>query len=314
MATADGVQFWLDSAGRVPMLTPAEELHLGGMVRAWMDWEPTADEAPPAVRRRGLRARDRMVSANLRLVAHVTRVMRPGLGISITDADHLDLLQAGAIGLMRGVEKFDPARGYKLSTYAYWWIRQGLSRHVDSSSRTIRLPCTHGPKLARLGRVGAQLTAELGRQPTRVEVAEALGMRLVDLDLVLRVGLPCWSLDQTHGDSEHPNSLSDQLAAPAPIEQGWEVDELQERMAGLDPIQQRLITGRWGLEGPPRNYVQLASQEAISIAEVKLILEQALRKLRRQSPPPAPTLEAWRPEQCCQLSLTLSTPTPPEAP
>ena len=150
MAAADGVQFWLDSAGRVPLLAPAEELHLGGLVRAWMDWEPTADEAPPAVRRRGLRARDRMVSANLRLVAHVTRVMRPGLGISITDADHLDLLQAGAIGLMRGVEKFDPARGYKLSTYAYWWIRQGLSRHVDSSSRTIRLPCTHGPKLARL--------------------------------------------------------------------------------------------------------------------------------------------------------------------
>jgi len=304
---ADAVQFWLDGAGRIARLTPAEEVHLGALVRAWQDHPNGPDNAPPSIRRRGIRARDRMVAANLRLVAHVARVMRPGLGISVVESDLPDLFQSGAIGLMRGAERFDPSLGYKFSTLAYWWIRQGLSRMVDSSSRTIRLPTTHGPKLARLGKIGRQLTAELGRQPTRAEVAEVLGMKAADLDMVLQVGLPCRSLDQFRGDGDNPTTLANLIAAPGPAESNPEVDELQERMAALDPIEQRLIEGRWGMEGPPRNLTQLAAQEAISIAEVKVILGQAMRKLRREEPPPAPTLTPWRPEQCCQLSLSLLT-------
>ena len=125
---------WLNAAGRIPTLTAAEELHLGALVRAWQDWQPCPDDAPPAVRRRGLRARNRMVAANLRLVAMVVdRTPRPH-HVALEDA-----LQAGSVGLIRAAEKFDPARGYKMSTYAYLWIRQSLTLEIDRSS-TIRVP------------------------------------------------------------------------------------------------------------------------------------------------------------------------------
>jgi RNA polymerase sigma factor (sigma-70 family) len=125
---------WLDAAGRQPLLSAAAEIHLGTLVRQWLDWEPTAAAAPPEVRRRGLRARDRMVASNLRLVAHVVeRFARPPQ-LSFEDA-----LQAGAIGLVRAAELFDPARGYKFSTYAFLWIRQAITAEMDHSG-TIRLP------------------------------------------------------------------------------------------------------------------------------------------------------------------------------
>jgi RNA polymerase sigma factor (sigma-70 family) len=134
MARNPDATAWLNAAGREPMLTPAEELHLGALVRRWQDWEPTPDEAPSRVIRQGLRARSRIVSANLRLVALVVeRTARPA-HVALEDA-----LQAGCIGLIRAAEKFDPQRGYKFSTYSYLWIRQALTCEIDKSG-TIRTP------------------------------------------------------------------------------------------------------------------------------------------------------------------------------
>ncbi len=139
----DAVSAWLAAAGRVPLLTHREELELGRMVRAWLD----APDPSAAVRRRGLRARERMTAANLRLVVsvakkYVSSAERLGLGFE-------DLLQIGAVGLVRGVELFDPGKGYKFSTYAYWWIRQGLQRAVASGG-VIRIPTNVNDKLRRL--------------------------------------------------------------------------------------------------------------------------------------------------------------------
>ena len=143
----DAVGAWLDAAGRVPLLTPAEELHLGALVQTWQQWDGGPDAAPAAVRRRGLRARDRMVTANLRLVVAVARKYQRYAAVRAVEFE--DLLQAGAIGLQRGVEKFDPTRGFKFSTYATWWIRQSLPREIWRGG-AIKIPQGVGEKLQRL--------------------------------------------------------------------------------------------------------------------------------------------------------------------
>jgi len=304
MAGSDAVSFWLDSAGRQPLLSAAEEVELGRLVRAWQDWEPTPDGAPPAIKRRGIRARDRFVSANLRLVAHVCRMTRPALGAQVTDSDLPDMLQAGAMGLMRGAEKFDPARGYKFSTYAYWWCRMGISRFVDSSSRTIRVPSTHAPKLARFGRMGQRLTQELGRQPTRAEMADALGMKVDDLELVLMIGRPLRSLDAPIGDSDDRSPLGELLAAPAADEIGPEVEELHARLGRLDPLSARLVRGHWGCDGPTLSMRQLAAAEGIKPGRVKSLLTAAEHQLRGQPGPPP--LVPWVKGETFQLTLNLA--------
>ena len=122
---SDALGDYLNSISRVPLLTSEEELHLGRLVREWQDHE----NAPAAVGRRGKRALDRIVSANLRLVVSVvTRYRRRFAHLAI---EPIDLVQAGNIGLIRAVEKFDPKRGYRFSTFAYWWIRQAVSRHIQ---------------------------------------------------------------------------------------------------------------------------------------------------------------------------------------
>lgn len=251
----DMITHWLEQAGRIPMLTPAEALHLGGLVRRWQDWEPSPDEAPAAVRRRGLRARDRMIQANLRLVVSVATKRRSH------EAPLVDRLQSGSIGLARAVEKFDPARGYTFSTYAYWWIRQAID-HGELAEGGIYLPAP--AHAAVRGRRNGSCSAPC------LEAAMAAAS-LLSLDAPLP------------GDRDgNPSTLADLTPAPE-SDEGPDVDQLQERMATLDPIEQRLVAGRWGLDDRPRTLAQLASQEAISMGEVKVMLEQAMGKLRRLS-------------------------------
>jgi hypothetical protein len=181
---------WLAAAGRVPMLTPAEEVHLGGLVRRWQDWEPSPAEAPPAVARRGIRARNRIVAANLRLVAMVvSRIGGDGLLV--------DRLQNGAIGLVRAAEKFDPSRGYKFSTYSYLWIRQAIDAG-ELAETTIRLP---QPVAAAVkGRRNGHCS------PACLEAGLAAVVGVLSLDRPVS-GLSCFS----DGDID----LANVLAAPA---------------------------------------------------------------------------------------------------
>jgi RNA polymerase sigma factor (sigma-70 family) len=133
MAKPQAGSDWLEGAGRYPLLTPAEELHLGALVREWQDHPNGPADAPPAIRRRGLKARQRMITANLRLVAHVVG-KRPGC------APIDDRLQAGTIGLFRAAEKFDPTKGYKFSTFAYWWILQAIQPQNDFTRFAVHIP------------------------------------------------------------------------------------------------------------------------------------------------------------------------------
>jgi RNA polymerase sigma factor (sigma-70 family) len=139
MADSD-VSYWLAQAGRYPLLTAEQEIHYGTCVRRWYDWEGGKDAAPKKVARAGKRSFDRMFNCNLRLCSAV--VKKYLMSCTRTGAfNQADLLQIAAIGLIRAVEKFDPATGYKFSTYAYWWIRQGVSRGVMKTS-PIKVPHT----------------------------------------------------------------------------------------------------------------------------------------------------------------------------
>ncbi len=189
-STADGLGVFLNSAGKVALLTPAEELHLGQRVQALMALLEANPEGPysPEERRAikaGRRAKDRMVTANLRLVVTVARRFsqrgeRVGLSID-------DLVQEGCIGLGRGVEKFDPTRGYKFSTYAYWWIRQAITRALNTSG-AIRLPIHVADTLSRIAGARRAFEAEGIHRPSFEQLQQRTGVAVNLLKAALEHG------------------------------------------------------------------------------------------------------------------------------
>jgi RNA polymerase primary sigma factor len=194
----DATSEWLRQAGRVPLLTAAEEIHLGAAVREWLDNPAGPDAAPAAVQRRGARARDRLVSANLRLVVSIGSKYRTGA--ARVGLDLVDLLQEGTIGLQRGAEKFDPALGYKFSTYAYWWIRQAIGRAVDAGG-AIKLPGGSAGQLRRVIAQGTMQDLKVGERERLEAVCAAQVVTSLDAPI--------------KGDDNQRSTLADLVAADA---------------------------------------------------------------------------------------------------
>lgn len=296
MTHGNDIQWWLQQAGRYPLLTPQQELTLGRMIQAWQeDPSPTA-----AVERRGRRARDRLVVANLRLVVVVARRYQRHVSSAMGFSD---LIQGGNLGLCRAAEKYDPTRGYRFTTYAYWWIQQGICSVVDRESRTIRMPTTFAPRLHAMGRATQQLIGTLGREPTRQELAEALGMRLEDLDAVMAVGSRCSSLDRLR--AEDGDTFLDVLAAPDdPDDSDEQLQDLRERLAALPHTLAALVIGRFGLDGAPRATLKtLACQHGLTTAEVRgrLVMATRLLGVPAQVHQPPDPVGGWLPGE--QLNL-----------
>ena len=293
--------WWMDQIGRVPLLQPAEEITLATMVQAWV-----AHPDPPAsLQRRGRRAADRMVTANLRLVVVIAKKFGNG-----RPDDLLDLVQAGNVGLHRGVLKFDPTRGYKFSTYGYWWIRQGCCRWLEESSRTIRLPSSFSQRTVKASRMTQQLVGTLGREPTMDELAEALGMTHQELSQAFVRAAPVSSLDRLCIEGGEP--LSDMLPDPQAGDHNDRLeaiatcdrfDDLRRAIDALPCRQRQLLSDRWGLAtGTPAIIKAMAAAAGCKpyvISQELKVAEMALRvRLQPQAQEP-------------DLSANLALPRPP---
>jgi RNA polymerase primary sigma factor len=275
--------WWLETIGRIPLLTPAEEIELGTIIQRW---QRHPEPCPPGIRRRGMRARDRFVQANLRLA--VSYVSKRCWRLAKAHGQE-DLIQAANMGLITAAERFDPARGYRFSTYAYWWIRQAVSRWADQHSRAIVIPGSHSQHLGRIGPITNRLTAELGRVPFREEIAAELGVSLRVLEQVLENGRSISSLDQIITDdglelgstcASYDRSIEDEEEQA----ERWRQAELIRNMiARLPASDQRLLTLAWGLDGVEVPRAELAQQEGLSTRALESRLERLQSSLAAHS-------------------------------
>tara|TARA_Y100001970_G_scaffold294351_1_gene451267 strand:- start:7981 stop:9009 length:1029 start_codon:yes stop_codon:yes gene_type:complete len=282
---SDSIGYYLSSIGRVPLLTAAEEIELAHHVQNMKKLlEVPLEERNSRHKnkiRMGKRARDRMMAANLRLVVSVAKKYQ-NQGLEL-----LDLVQEGAIGLERAVDKFDPAMGYKFSTYAYWWIRQGMTRAIDNSARTIRLPIHISEKLSKMRRVSRELSHKLGRQPNRTELAYEMGIEAKDLEDLVAQSAPCASLDAHARGEEDRSTLGELIPDPnyeEPME-GMDRSIQKEHLGGwlsqLNEREQKIMKLRFGLDGAePLTLAEIGRQINVSRERVRQLEAKAILKLR----------------------------------
>ena len=261
---ADSLTLFMNKVGRYPLLGAAEEVALAKRIER-------GDRA----------AKERMINSNLRLVISIAkRYQRQGLPL-------LDLVQEGAIGLNRAVEKFDWRRGYKFSTYATWWIRQACQRAVSNQSATIRVPTHVNERRVKLARVRGELETRLGRQPTREELAEASGLSLRHVDEALDIASAPASLNQSVG-SEEDGELGDLFSDPNASDPEEEAaDALRRRsvrraVARLPERERRILELRFGFDGEPESLEAIGAKLGLTRERIRQLERDALAKLSEE--------------------------------
>jgi RNA polymerase sigma factor (sigma-70 family) len=274
-----------------PLLTAADEVELGGRIAAGREASErlAAGETDAGLRaavREAEAARDRFISSNLRLVLSIAkRYQSSGLPL-------LDLVQEGNIGLMRAVEKFEPERGFKFSTYATWWIRQAVTRAVADKARTIRVPTHVGDALAVLQRVTVELERRNGREPSLAELEAATGMkpeRIVELRAAVH-DVVSLSAPLADGDGELADLVPDERdtgpfdAAASRMER----EALGAVLSSLSERERRVLELRFGLAGgQPRTLEDVGREFSLTRERIRQIEAKALTKLRHPCAPPA---------------------------
>ncbi|NNJ13492.1 sigma-70 family RNA polymerase sigma factor [Chloroflexales bacterium ZM16-3] len=287
---ADSIILYLNEIGDEPLLTFDQEQELASAIEAGRDSaRRLADEHPltPAECWRleqlvgaGVTARAQLINSNLRLVVSIARRYQ-GHGLSL-----LDLIQEGSLGLMRAVDKFDPSRGLKFSTYATYWIRQSVGRSIADHGRTVRLPVHLGERLSRLARARQRLTQSLDRDPTPEEVAIELGITPEQVTRAEQAALTPASLDETHTD-DGTGALAEVIADPlelTPLEQVAHAllrDDLGEAMSHLTTRERHILSLRYGLEGESAlTLEQIGQRLSLTRERVRQLESEALKKLR----------------------------------
>ena len=303
VSDVDLVRSYLRDIGRVPLLSHEQEITLGRQVQDLMRLENIESELEsnlgekPQINlfaekvgisssklkkklKSGRRAKERMVAANLRLVVSVAKKYTK------RNMELLDLIQEGTIGLVRGVEKFDPTRGYKFSTYAYWWIRQGITRAIAEKSRSIRLPIHITEMLNKLKKGQRELSQELSRTPSLKELSEYVELPENDVkDLMSRAGQPV-SLETKIGDGEDTillDLLSNEVDMPSEqIESDCRKGDLDLLLEKLPELQNRVLRMRYGMDGDdPMSLTGIGRVLGISRDRVRNLERDGLRGLRK---------------------------------
>ena len=301
--TTDLVKLYLKEIGRVRLLRHDEEVELARTVKQYVDAlqarqdlqeklgrEPTADEWAKRLQVErselmklqhvGKQAKDAMLKANLRLVVSVAKKYQ-NRGV-----EFLDLIQEGTIGLQRAIEKFEPQKGYRFSTYAYWWIRQGVTRAVENYSRTIRIPSHVRTKLNQVKQAQQKYYQSEGRAPTLKEIAAELELTPMEVREILWGTLEATSLDVRVGD-EGDKTLGDLLESDRPSSERdlirTELKRDVRSMVGqLNAREQEILRKRYGLDdGRCRTFIEIGKEFNLSRERIRQIEARALKKLRQ---------------------------------
>lgn len=258
------IKLYLREIGRIPLLTPQQEIELGGKIK-------DGDR----------KARVQMISSNLRLVVTIAQEYA-NFGLPL-----LDVISEGNIGLMAAVDRFDPSKGAKLSTYAAWWIKQSIKRALSNQSKTIRLPVHFGEKISKMRRVALQMSEELGREPTDDELGEEIGIASEKVSQFKTASIRPASLDAPIDDddlTELGESVGDE-EAQTPFELLRDKDlhnEVGGLLAVLDTREKKIICHRFGFNGGERKTLEeIGKKLGVSRERIRQLENTALSKLRR---------------------------------
>ncbi|GAX44358.1 RpoD subfamily RNA polymerase sigma 70 subunit [Tolypothrix sp. NIES-4075] len=302
--TADMVRTYLREIGRVPLLTRDQEIIFGKQVQHMMklveakealekklhreisleEWASHVNQPEAEVTQlvhQGKRAKQKMIEANLRLVVAIAKKYQK------RNMEFLDLIQEGTLGLERGVEKFDPTRGYKFSTYAYWWIRQAITRAIAQQGRTIRLPIHITEKLNKIKKVQRELAQKYGRSPSPAEIAKELELEPAQIREYLNMARQPVSLDVRVGDNQD-TELQEMLEDDGPSPEYYMTQEflrqdLNTLLSELTPQQREVLALRFGLEdGNEMSLAKVGERLSLSRERVRQLEHQALAHLRRR--------------------------------
>lgn len=261
----DSVRLYLREIGKIPLLNAEEELELAHKV-------VSGDK----------RAKDKMAEANMRLVVSIAK-RYVGRGL-----DLLDLIQEGNTGLLRAVEKFDPDKGFKFSTYATWWIRQAITRAIADQARTIRIPVHMVETINKLLRTQRRLTQELNREPTNEEIAKEMEIEIEKVEHIMKIKQEIHSLDQSIRDDEEETTLADFVPdedSKLPEEMAGEQllkTQVKEMLSNLTEREQKILKLRFGLEDGKSHTLEEVGQEfSVTRERIRQIEAKALAKLRK---------------------------------